>query len=94
MESIASSGGRYRAGTRLLRMAAAFGAPVPSDQLGGLVEVVTQGTIVAFSDVNSANHYATAEAGVTLCDPRGKNEIAQFAPIEQRAIEMSARPPA
>eukprot|EP00966_Prymnesium_polylepis_P038086 883064-Prymnesium_polylepis.2 len=39
--------------------------------------------IVAFSDVNPSNHYTISEAGVTHCIRRGKEEIAEFTPLEQ-----------
>ena len=39
--------------------------------------------IVAFSDVNPSNHYTISEAGVTHCIRRGKEEIAEFTPLDQ-----------
>ena len=45
--------------------------------------------IVAFSDVNPNNHYTISEAGVTHCIRRGKEEIAEFTPLEQWEKECS-----
>ena len=39
--------------------------------------------IVAFSEVNPSNHYTISEAGVTHCIRRGKEEVAEFTPLDQ-----------
>lgn len=39
--------------------------------------------IVAFNEVDPANHYTISEAGVTHCMRSGKQEIAEFTPLEQ-----------
>lgn len=39
--------------------------------------------IVPFSEVNPNNHYTISAAGVTHCIRRGKEEIAEFTPLDQ-----------
>lgn len=45
--------------------------------------------IVAFNEVNPANHYTISEAGVTHCIRHGKQEVVEFTPLEQWETECA-----
>ena len=45
--------------------------------------------IVPFSEVNPNDHYTISEAGVTHCTRRGKEESAEFTPLEQWETECA-----